>query len=356
MVYVKSNYSTSSWGRLKYIFDDPAHDGSEHRVLSVTGNNIKLWSSNDGVFPNQSGYFLNKQFKSIKKKAWNKRKRHEAQHMILSFSEKEFSTDNPNDLKKESDQINELVKGFMNERFPNTQWVSAIQCDGEGHKLHAHVLINSVKPDGRCIPTKQFSVTPLRNQWNRYLNQNYLLVTGHLYLSPFDNKKPGKTIKSKGWQEELQKTLDWARQKAKSIEKYLDLLKSKDVSVINRNKRGDWSYHVSVNGKDKAVRDFYQRIDKKTGLVKSTRGMGQEYTPKSLKGYFKNKQESDSNEKQQENGRNDQRLEQLARGESRRREKQLVRRFIIRREDEERDKLSNKTGHSEFVSGLDGKD
>jgi len=49
MTYVKSNSSTSSWGRLHYIFDEQAHDGSDHRVLAVEGSHVNLWRSSKGV-------------------------------------------------------------------------------------------------------------------------------------------------------------------------------------------------------------------------------------------------------------------------------------------------------------------
>lgn len=42
-MYLKSNSSTSAWGRLHYILDGAAHDGSDHRVLNVVGGNIRLW-------------------------------------------------------------------------------------------------------------------------------------------------------------------------------------------------------------------------------------------------------------------------------------------------------------------------
>ena len=294
MVYVKSNSSTSAWGRLHYIFDDAAHDGSKQRVLATTGGNIRLWGSHGSPYPNQSGYYLNQQFKIVRQRAWNKNKRHQAQHLILSFDEHEFGTDNPDDLQSEAKQINELVDSFMKLHFPDCQWISAIQCDGEGHKLHAHVLINSITVKGKCVRTNEFQVDRLRNEWNKHLNTHYFAVTGHVYENQFDKRKPATNTKPKGWQQQLQDTLEWARQMATSIEGYLDLLKDKGVTVTNRNKRGDWSYHASVNGKQKTVRDFYQRRNRKTGIVTTTRGMGATYTPDGLKQYYtKKKKETD---------------------------------------------------------------
>lgn len=296
-MYVKSNYITNAYGRLKYLFDEPAHDGSAHRVLGTNGSHVYLWGPRGQPYPAQSGYFINQQFKMIRHRAMNKQKRQQAQHLICSFSDHEMPTDNPDNINVEVDQINQLVGGFMKQYFPQTQWVSAIQADGqEGHKLHCHILINSVQPNGKCVRTNEFSVNRLRHEWNNYLKEHYLEVTGHVYANPFDNNKPGKVVKPQGWQAALKETLRWARDKAISIEEYVGLLKAKGLTVTSRNKKGDWSYSVTVSGKKKTVRDFYQRRDRKSGLVKSTRGVGQDFTPLELRKYFKQKQKNETKE------------------------------------------------------------
>lgn len=245
----------------------------------------------DAPYAQQPGYYINQQFKRTRQLAWNKHKRHQAQHLILSFSDREFPTSNRDELDHEANQVNTLVQGFMTENFPDAQWISAVQCDGEGHKLHAHVLINSVKPaDGKCVNTQQFKVFRLRHEWDKYLNEHYLAVVGHPYVNPYQKIKPATRPQVKGWQAKLRDTLEWARQTAQTVETYIELLRDKGVSITERNRRGDWSYHISVGGKDKTVRDFYQRRNRKNGQVKSTRGMGKDYTPNELSNYFKNKQ------------------------------------------------------------------
>ena len=289
-MYVKSNYITNAYSRLKYLFDEPAHDGSAYRVLGVNGAYVYLWGPRGQPYPSQSGYFLSQQFKAVRQQANNPHKRQQAQHLICSFSEQEMPTNNLDNIYKEVKQINQLVGGFMAEYFPDTQWVSAIQDDGqEGHKLHCHILINSVLPDGKCVRTNNFSVHRLRHEWNDYLKKHYLEVTGHVYINPFAENQPGRVVKPKGWQASLKNVLQWARNQANTTDEYLKLLETKGVTVTTRNKKGDWSYHVIVNGKRKTVRDFYQRRDRKTGLVKRTRGMGQKFTPMELDNYFEHK-------------------------------------------------------------------
>ena len=345
-MYVKSNYITNAYGRLKYLFDEPAHDGSAHRVLGVNGSNVYLWGPRGQPYSVQSGYFLNQQFKLVRHQSANRRKRQQAQHIICSFSDHEMPTDDPEHVRDEVEQINQLVSGFMAEYFPNTQWVSAIQADGqEGHKLHCHILINSVYPGGKCVRTNEFSVSRLRHEWNNYLKDHYLEVTGHVYVNPFDKDKPGTVVKPKGWQAALKETLQWARNQAKSIEEYLSLLKSKEVTVTRRNKRGDWSYHTTVSSKKKTVRDFYQRRDRKTGLVKATHGMGQEFTPLELKSYFKKKHKQYENNKEasvneEESQQRDGRSERLA--ESERQQRRFNTYFARQRSTENDEEPGNK--------------
>ena len=352
-MYVKSNYITNAYGRLKYLFDEPAHDGSAHRVLGVNGSHVYLWGPRGQPYALQSGYFINQQFKMVRNRAVNKRKRQQAQHLICSFSDHEMSTDDPGSINEKVNQINRLVGGFMAEHFPNTQWVSVIQADGQvGHKLHCHILVNSVKPDGKCVRTNDFSVETLRHEWNDYLKNHYLEVTGHVYVSPFDKDNPGKVVKPQGWQAVLKETLQWARNQAKSIEEYLGLLKSKNVTVTKRNKKGDWSYHTVVNGKKKTVRDFYQRRDRKTGLVKTTRGMGQEFTPLSLNEHFKSKSKQINKEDlnyEKESRQHNERLERLA--ESRRQQQQFQQYIVQQRLEAENEGTGDQTGFAK----LDGR-
>lgn len=350
-MYVKSNYITNAYGRLKYLFDEPAHDRSAHRVLGVNGSHVYLWGPRGQPNLSQSGYFLNQQFRMVRRRATNKRKRQQAQHLICSFSESEMPTDNPKQFDLEVAQINQLVGGFMKQYFPTTQWVSAVQADGqEGHKLHCHILINSVYPDGKCVRTNSFSVSKLRHEWNEYLNDHFLEVTGHVYVNPFDKEKSGKVVKPKGWQAILKNTLSWARSQAKSIEEYLSLLKDRNITVTKRNKKGDWSYHMNVNGKEKTVRDFYQRRDRKTGLVKSTRGVGKEFTPLELNNYFNRKQETKEGSVDEESKQFHGRSERLV--EANRQQQQRFQEYIALQQLEADDEES---GNQAGPAKLDGR-
>lgn len=337
MAYLKIHSSKNVWSRLHYVFDEEPHnDYRGDRVLNVTGGNIALWGPAEQPYASQSGYFINSQFKAIRRRARNKRKTTQCHQIILSMDEREFSTKDPNTLPQEARELNQLVKGFMDDYFPESSWVSAIQADGSGERLHAHIIINSVQPNGKIVPTSKLMVYRVRNEWNRYMENHYLAVTGRMWVNPFQKDKAATTTKPLGWQAQLQQTLEWARAKAQSLEQYLGLLIDKDVTVTERNKKHDWSYHVTVNGKDKKSRDFYQRRNKQSGLVTSTRGLGQAYTPNMLKQYFKSKNKKVDDTNDEESNAAGQRLQQLGQLAEQQRHRELIAQFTQRQADERR--------------------
>lgn len=148
----------SSYGRLQYLFQEPPHSyqKTSQRVLACTGFNIKLLhDSNGNISATQNGAYLEKQFKANLKKAHNPKRTYQAQTLIISFSTEEFDTA---DLNRQAKQALVLVQHFIHQHFADAQSVIAIQADGEGGKLHAHVVFNTIKSNGRTIPTNRFNI------------------------------------------------------------------------------------------------------------------------------------------------------------------------------------------------------
>src|SRR5699024_11766548 len=90
MVVLMSNACKSSYGRLTYIFNQPAHciDKTSHRVLCCSGNNIKMLHAPDGsITPLQSGTYLEKQFHQSLKKAFNPKRQYQCQSIIFRSEE-----------------------------------------------------------------------------------------------------------------------------------------------------------------------------------------------------------------------------------------------------------------------------
>lgn len=295
MAVLMSNVCKSSYNRLTYIFNQLPHNDikTSHRVLACSGNNVRMLHNPDGSLTvNQSGVYLEKQFHQSLKRAFNPKRRIQCQSIIISFSNDEFDTSN---LSEQASQALRLVQGYAKKYFGDAQSVSAVQCDGNGGRLHVHLLIGAVKTSGKTIATSRFSVFKMRRNLNDYLNSNFERVTGRQWKNPFDKTIERKDLNNlpnrSKWQEQLKKTIDMVKTEVDNVKDFLAKLSQFGVTVTERQHGKSWTYHGSIKTakglKKISARDFYQRIDKKSGQVLTTRGLGQSYTKENLTLYWK---------------------------------------------------------------------
>lgn len=303
MAILESNAVRRSYQRLTYLFNEPAHNSTktQKRVLACGGININLLHDGNGhITTQQNGAYLEKQFRSNLKFAFNPKRQYQAQSIIISCSEKEFDT---TDLNTQANQLMQLVNGFAQKYFLDCQVVIAVQADGgqgQSGKLHAHLLINAVMPRhgtttrAKTVPTNRFSVKKLRKQLDSYLSENFEYVTGRQWPGPVNsqylrqdmNDLPNKAA----WQLELKQTINEIKRQVSSIKDFLSRLKQQGITVTERGKTKQWTYHLTVDTthgpKERKIRAFYQRIDKKNGNVLATRGLGTAYTKQGLEKYW----------------------------------------------------------------------
>lgn len=96
------------------------------------------------------------------------------------------------------------------------------------------------------------------------------------------------------WQKYLKSLIDVVKTKTTSVKEFLEELAENGVTVTERQHGQSWTYHQKAqlkNGiKELKTRDFYQRKDRKTGEIISTRGLGQLYSKRIIEQYFEQKQ------------------------------------------------------------------
>lgn len=299
MVVLKSTAIKSTYGRLTYIFSGLPHSSvkTSKRVLACSATNINLIHSPDGhICPVQNGAYLEKQYRQSLKKAFNPNRRYQAQSIIISFSRDEFDT---RDLNLQASQSLRIVQGYVNEHFADAQTVMAIQCDANSKEplLHCHLLINSVKKNGKTIPTSRFTVSKMRRDFNKYMKLNFQKVTGRTWKNPFEASNVRKDIQNltsrANWEQQLKKLIDDLKEKVTSTHEFLQKLSQHGVTVTERKNGKNWTYHMTISGKkgqkSVSVRDFYQRKDKQ-GRVIRTRGLGKKYTKEAITSLFKQKE------------------------------------------------------------------
>lgn len=306
MATLMSNACKSSYGRLTYIFNQTPHNDAKtsHRVLACSGMNIKMLHAPDGTLTvNQSGTYLEKQFHQSLNRAFNPHRKTKCQSVIISFANTEFDTSN---LEEQACQALQIVQGYVHKYFGEAQSVSVVQADGNGGHLHVHLIINAVKTNGKTIATSRFSVFKMRRNFNTYLNENFERITNRKWHNPFDKATPRADLnqlssRSK-WQEQLRKTIDVLKTEVDNVKDFLTKLSKSGINVTERQNGKSWTYHGSIKTtkgtKKVSARDFYQRIDKKTGQVLTTRGLGKNYTKENLTVYWQN-QRIKQNEEQQ---------------------------------------------------------
>lgn len=295
MAVLVSNACSSSYGRLTYIFNNIAHCDrkTNHRVLACSGTNIQMVHDREGHLTTaQSGAYLEHQFHQSLKKAFNPNRKTQCQSIIISFSDDEFDT---TDLNQQASQALQVIQGYVHQHFNEAQTVSCVQCDGQGGRLHVHLLINAVQRNGKTIPTNKFSVFKMRKDLNTYLDKNFEQVTGKAWKNPFTEKTTRKDIQSlpshSKWETQIKHIINTVKREVSNTKAFLNKLSQQGITVTERKNGQSWTYHQTVtdsNGKAKKMkaRDFYQRIDRKNGNVLSTRGLGTSYTKQALETYW----------------------------------------------------------------------
>ena len=276
MSILQTHSCHSSYNRLKYVFNEPVHSyqKTDKRVLAATGFNIKMLHDNDGrISVTQNGAYLERQFRTVLKRAHNPKRRYQAQTIIISFDPSEFDT---SDLKAQSQQALQLVQHYVRKHFADCQSAIAIQSDGEGGKLHAHVVMNTIRPSGKTVATNRFNIQKLRKDFDEEMQTNYQKVTGRQWTNPIHNQSNRQdihnlTTKSE-WQQQLKELINQIKVKVDNIADFLKQLEQHGVTVTKRQKGKSWTYHQTVETKtgtrELKVRDFYQRVNK---LEKSNR-------------------------------------------------------------------------------------
>ena len=302
MSILQTHSCHSSYNRLKYVFNEPAHSyrKTTKRVLAATGFNIKMLHDNDGrISVTQNGAYLERQFRTVLKRAHNPKRHYQAQTIIISFDPSEFDT---SDLKAQSQQALQLVQHYVRKHFADCQSAIAIQSDGEGGKLHAHVVMNTIRPSGKTVATNRFNIQKLRKDFDEEMQTNYQKVTGRQWTNPIHNQTERKdihnlTTKSE-WQHQLKALINQIKGKVDNIADFLKQLEQHGVTVTKRQKSKAWTYHQVVTTRtgrrELKVRDFYQRVDKKNGEIKSTRGLGQSFSKSEIERYFNKKKEKEN--------------------------------------------------------------
>lgn len=305
MVVSKTIQSTNATANLRYILNDTPHVQNEtgHRVLALAQHNVDT-----DYAGNINALYTAAQFNTIrhttnKYKFSHKDKKTQSEHLIISFSDKDFDLSDPVDQAK---QAMTLISDFMTKQLgPNSQWLAAAQDDNLGHKLHIHVVVNSVNVDGKVLDTsrvKQVGQDGFRNHLNNYLEQNFELVTGRKFVpvtpanrdytnatSSKERNMKANRSSANSWKDDLRSIIDNAMSSNIDMQGFKDQLSSNGVTIvekphrIGKNEDGTpkkrTSFHYTyVDERNKQHKSVDFAITKKGGI----RGLGENYIPDNI--------------------------------------------------------------------------
>ena len=330
---------------LNYILKKEPHNTAyaNKRNYAIGGHLIDTltdWSHKKHFDPTYAAY----QYAAIRSKAKNPNKRTQAYHLIFSFSEDDFPTPHEKDDKKQQKTLNlqaqqayKLVKGYLKEHLPNeAQYLVAIQRDGKGHKLHAHVAINSVILGGKTLDTNKYTtvIDTTRNIYDkklhkhvvkhlkginttsdRYMLDHFKEITGREFVPVVPNKEnlvapEVSQIKSRGaysWREDMKDQIYDAFSHSDNLDEFKEACALNGITVTERHqkvtdghgniaKRRAFTYTFTSQEKTKTGkaktykrRDYYLYNDRQ-------RGLGLSFTPQALEREFEKQHD---NERQQ---------------------------------------------------------
>ena len=339
MAIIKVNRIKNITALDRYLLSHEAHEKTDLvrvRNFTVFGHNVM--KTYDHKF---DAMYLASQQWAVRKVANKRKKKTQGFHMIVSFSDEDFpDVKTKDDLKKQVIQARSLLKCFLDEELPDeSQWYAVLQKDGDGHKLHAHVAINSVQLDGRTLDTNILSLNKklervkqkkkeqeeakeaektkdkkkkpkyvakagLYERFQNYFAKHFEKETGRKYKKIMRNEetmhtgKEGAYLhrvhkrfeKATSWREDIASSIKLILPRAKSLDDFKQLMyRTGRIRVDERN-----ASYIDADGK-KQTRLAYtyctlDKDDKVTHKVRdfrvlrngSVRGLGKSTTPQAI--------------------------------------------------------------------------
>lgn len=338
MAIIKVNRIKNITALDRYLLSHEAHEKTDLvRVRNFTTFGHNVMKTYDHKF---DAMYLASQQWAVRKVAKKQKKKTQGFHMIVSFSPEDFpEVATKDDLKEQVKQARSLLKGFLDEELPDeSQWYAVIQKDGDGHKLHAHVAINSVQLDGRTLDTNILSLNRklekvkqkkkeqeeakevetdnkdkkpkyvakagLYERFQNYCVNNFEQLTGRKYKKIMRNEKTMHTgkegaylhrkrktfEKATSWREDIASSIRLISQRAKSLDDFKGLMyRSSRIRVDERN-----ASYIDADGKKQTRTAYtYCTLDKDDKVVHkvrdfrvlrngSVRGLGKSTTPQAI--------------------------------------------------------------------------
>ena len=258
---------------LEYILQEKGHNGNA--VRNMMKSSVAM---ND-----------NEDYGTQMDKYWRRaRSNHKVQiiHIIQSFSPKEFSRDNPDDVLK----VNMIGQDFVSEHYKDRQALICTQADGKGKCLHNHILINDVSMiNSKGCDNEEYHHKNV-SEWSDKIVANYIIP---IETKEADEKLTRTEILKREkekyvYKDDIRRRVEKTMKNVASEKEFLEKLFDNGV-VAKKKKRGT---------KDKEEYYLYELLDlsevpegtrlPKYNLTIKSYNLGAAYGPKAVNEAVKN--------------------------------------------------------------------
>ncbi len=258
---------------LEYILQEKGHNGNA--VRNMMKSSVAM---ND-----------NEDYGTQMDRYWRRaRSNHKVQiiHIIQSFSPKEFSRDNPDDVLK----VNMIGQDFVSEHYKDRQALICTQADGKGKCLHNHILINDVSMiNSKGCDNEEYHHKNV-SEWSDKIVANYIIS---IEAEEADEKLTRTEILKREkekyvYKDDIRKRVEKTMENVSSEKEFLEKLFDNGV-VAKKKKRGT---------KDKEEYYLYELLDlsevpegtrlPKYNLTIKSYNLGAAYGPKAVNEAVKN--------------------------------------------------------------------
>jgi len=157
MAYSRITNTRDGKAAIRYAFEEPSHKKGMDRVLSASGSNL------------DPDFAMQQMSDTWKRFGKDKGDYVQMYRVIQSFGLDELDPNNPEHV----DLANQMGQEFAQELYPDRQALIVTQADGEGGKLHNHVLVNSVSHiDGKSLRGKRTGFVAVAEATNEVMRRH----------------------------------------------------------------------------------------------------------------------------------------------------------------------------------------
>ena len=267
------------------------HNNNEKRNLFVTSV---------GMFPNQPPSYADQM-----NEYWSRassRNKNQVRRIVLSFSEQELDPKDPNSALI----AGEIAREFVKKYYPNRQALICVQNDGEGGKLHCHIIVNNVSmTDFKGCSDEQTKFTYVAKGADE-IAKKYIDVDMD-YKDIFDNKasqiklskdkvsrhvrrmrqENQEAIKNREdaphyiWEDDLKNRIKLAMNEATSRDDFFSKLNDRGVTIVRNGTLKRHGEYFTYLMQDASKIKSEDEIPKGERKIRSDK-LGGDYMPKAL--------------------------------------------------------------------------